>query len=151
MPRYQNWGSLPPLTALKRLRHPVPCKRTGPPKLAPTHPTASLSHRMGEGRGEGMSGTSLPLSQPKRRIGMSDTLAPRETSRGWRTGTPRFLAPTHINHWSLAIGHFARLSPPVFRVHAVCLRSVKKHNFAKQTQIYAPQNCTLPASCFLRL
>ena len=58
-------------TARSCLRNPAPWKQTGPSKLALTRPMASLSHRMGEGRGEGARFTSPSLFQPRRRITIS--------------------------------------------------------------------------------
>ena len=58
---------------LDRLRNPELWKRTGPPKLALTRPMASLSHRMGEGRGEGAPFNSPALLQPGRRVRISET------------------------------------------------------------------------------
>jgi len=61
------------LRSSKKLRNPAPWKRTGPPKFALTRPMASLSHWMGEGRGEGPRFNFLSLFQPRRRIRISET------------------------------------------------------------------------------
>ena len=57
-----------------RLRNPAPCRRTGPPKLALTRRMASLSHRMGEGRGEGARFNFPSLFQPRRHIRISEPM-----------------------------------------------------------------------------
>ena len=65
-----------PARSAYRLRNPAPWKRTGPPKLALMRPMASLSHRMGEGRGEGARFNSPSLFQPRRRIRISEAGEP---------------------------------------------------------------------------
>ena len=95
-PRFQMAAQLHAELRHLRPRNPAPRRPTGPPKPALTRPVPSLSHRRGEGRGEGARCNSPSLFQPRRRIRISEPALTFHDS-------PRLVLPRRLSRSGLPL------------------------------------------------